>query len=75
MSISSIAATAQSGIQQALQRFDQSAQRTARMGQDDSIDPAEEAVDQMGDKEAVEANIKVMQVADDMMGALFDIKV
>lgn len=75
MSISSIAATAQSGIRQALSRFDQSAARTARMGEDDSVDPGEEAVNQIGDKEAVEANLKVMQVADDMMGVLFDIKV
>jgi flagellar hook protein FlgE len=74
MSISSIAATAQTGIQQALSRFDQSAQRTARMGQDDSVDPAKEVVNQIGAKEAFEANIKVMKVADDMLGALLDIK-
>jgi flagellar basal body rod protein FlgC len=75
MSISSIAATAQTGIQQALSRFDESAQRTARMGQDDSVDPAQEAVNQIGAKAAVEANIKVMKATDEMFGALLDIKV
>jgi flagellar hook protein FlgE len=75
MPISSIAATAQAGVQQALTRFNQSAQRTARMGQDDSVDPAQEAVNQIGAKEAVTANVKVMKAADDMLGTLLDIKV
>jgi flagellar hook protein FlgE len=75
MPISSIAATAQAGVQQALTQFDQSARRTARAGQDDSVDPAQEAVNQISAKEAVEANLKVMKAADDMLGTLVDIKV
>jgi flagellar hook protein FlgE len=75
MPISSIAATAQAGVQLALSRFNQSAQRTAQSGQDSSVDPAQEAVNQIGDKQAVQANLKVMKAADDMMGTLLDIKV
>ena len=45
------------------------------MGQDSSVDPAQEAVNQISDKEAVAANLKVMKAADDMTGTLLDIKV
>ena len=73
-SISSIAANAQFGIQQALSRFDNSAQRTARSATDPSVDPAQEVVEQVSAKTAAEANFKVMATANDMLGSLLDIK-
>ena len=75
MSISSIASIAQSGVQQALSRFDKSAQNTVRDANGGQGDLAADAVGQISDKLAVEANLKVMKTADDMMGSLLDLKV
>lgn len=74
-SISSVASTAQYGVQQALSRFDKSAQNTVRDAGGANGDLAGDAVDQISAKAAVEANLKVMKVADDMMGSLLDLKV
>ncbi len=60
-----ITATAQAGLAAAFQRFDQSAQRTARFGHDgQDIDLASEAVEQIKDREAVSANIAVLKASD-----------
>jgi hypothetical protein len=75
MSISSIASIAQYGVQRALSRFDKSAQNTVRDASGDGGDLAGDAVDQISSKLAVEANLKVMKTADDMMGRLLDLKV
>ena len=74
MSISSIASIAQYGVQRALSRFDKSAQDTVHDAHGGEGDPAGDAVDQISAKLAVEANLKVMKTADDMMGRLFDLK-
>jgi hypothetical protein len=75
MSISSIASIAQYGVQRPLSRFDKSAQNTVRDASGDGGDLAGDAVDQISSKLAVEANLKVMKTADDMMGRLLDLKV
>ena len=75
MSISSVAATAQYGVQQALSRFDKSAQKTVGDAGGGNGDLANDVADQVGAKQAAEANMKVMKVADDMLGSLLDIKV
>lgn len=74
MSVSSIAAIAQQGVQTALARFDKHAQDALRTAQGRG-EPGTSIANLAGDKQAAEANLKVMQAADDMMGVLFDLKV
>jgi flagellar hook protein FlgE len=75
MSISAIAATAQYGVQQALSRFDKSAQNTVRDTNGGNGDLADDVVDQMTAKQSFDANVKIMKTADNMMGTLLDLKV
>jgi flagellar hook protein FlgE len=80
MNINRIASTAQAGIQSALARFDDSAQRTARMNAPNpengtGVDVAQEVVQQSSAKHEVSANIAVLRTADEMVGRLLDLKV
>jgi len=65
-------AIASAGVSTALVRFEASAQRTARNPLDNL---AEETVERMQAKTAVAANAAVLRTADDMMGALLDIRI
>lgn len=69
-----IAASA-AGIANAINRFDASAQRTARWGSPagGDVDLAQEAVEMIGAKAALKANVQVMRTADEMTGVLLDI--
>ncbi len=66
---------ATSGIRAAFERADASAARTARFG-DPAAEPdlAHEAVEQIGAKAELKANLAVARTADEMLGALLDIK-
>jgi flagellar basal body rod protein FlgC len=64
---------ATSGLAAATARLDASAQRTARWGQDPSVDLAKEAVEQITAKAEFKANAAVIRTADQMMGELLDI--
>ena len=69
-------AIAGAALVQAVARFDASAQRTARTGNDAApVDLAEEAVEQISAKHAFTANLTVLRTADDMTNRLLDIKV
>lgn len=69
-------AIAAAGVSAAISRFDVSAQRTVRWGTTagEGVELAQEAVEQIGAKAALEANMQVMRTADEMLGALLDIK-
>jgi len=60
---------AAAGMQTAQQRFEASAQRTAKAPLDDL---AEEVVEQVQAKTAFSANVAVARTADDMTGTLLD---
>lgn len=62
--------TALGGLQAASARFEASAERTARMGSNETVDPATEVVEQVQAKSQFVANLKVVRVADSMMDAL-----
>jgi flagellar basal body rod protein FlgC len=66
--------TARYGMMAASQRLDASAERVARMGADDSVDYGQEAVEQIGAKQAFSANAGVVKIADQMWQALLDIQ-
>jgi flagellar basal body rod protein FlgC len=71
-----ISAIAGAGLVQAVRRFDASAQRTARAGEDAAkVDLAEEAIEQISAKHAFTANLSVLRAADDMVKQLLDIRV
>ena len=71
-----ISAIAGAGLVQAVRRFDASAQRTARAGAEGApVDLAEEAVEQIGAKHALTANLAVLKTSDEMIKRLLDIKV
>ena len=65
-------AIASAGVSTALARFEASAQRTARNPLDNL---ARETVERMQAKTVVAANVAVLRTADDMMGALLDIRI
>jgi flagellar hook protein FlgE len=70
-----VTAIAQGGLQKAFQSFEQSAERTARMGAPGAdVDLGSEIVTQLQAKTAVSANIAVLRTADEMLGKLLDIK-
>ncbi|MFC3069088.1 flagellar basal body rod C-terminal domain-containing protein [Phenylobacterium soli] len=63
------------GLMAASQRFDASAARTARMGdQSSDIDYAAEAVEQIEAKHQFSANLGTIKVADEMWRSLMDIQ-
>lgn len=75
MNINRIASTAQAGIQSALARFENSAERTVRMNDPEAgVDIAQEMVTQLNAKHELSANISVLRTADEMIGKLLDIK-
>jgi len=68
--------TATSGMLAASRRFEQSADRTARLGTNlpgaDQIDPANEAVDQIESADSFAANAKVVSTSAQMSKQLLD---
>lgn len=62
------------GMFAAEQRFAASAARTARMGEDASVDPAQEMVEQIQARQQFAANVKVVKFADDMWRSLMAIQ-
>ena len=64
-------AIAASGIQSAMNRFDASARRTAAAPLDNLV---EETVERIGAEISVRANAAVLRTADEMLGALLDIR-
>ena len=66
--------TALGGLQAASARFEASAQRTARMGSDDTVDPASEVVDQVQASQQFKANLGVVKIANQMWSDLLEIQ-
>lgn len=66
--------TALGGLQAASARFEASAQRTARMGADDTVDPAGEVVEQISAKQQFSANLGVVKIANQMWSDLLEIQ-
>jgi flagellar basal body rod protein FlgC len=66
-------ATAASGLQAAVSRLNASADRTARMGLSQDVDPVYESVERIEAGAAFKANVAVIRTADQMTGALLDI--
>jgi flagellar hook protein FlgE len=66
--------TARGGLMAASARFEASAERTARMGADASVDPAQEAVEQITAKHQFSANLGVIRIADEMWKSLLAIQ-
>jgi flagellar hook protein FlgE len=62
------------GLMAASARLEASAQRTARMGDDATVDPAVEAVEQIQAKQQFSANLGVIRVAGQMMDALLSMQ-
>jgi len=68
--------TAAAGMFAAADRLSASAQRTAAWGLEQSqVDLAREAVEQVSAKTDFKANAAVIRIADEMTGALLDMKV
>jgi len=75
-----VIATAAAGMFAAADRLSASAQRTAAWGLEEGqaeakIDLAQEAVEQISAKAEFKADAAVAKTADEMMGALLDLKV
>ena len=71
-----VMAIASAGLQTSMQRFEQSAQRTAQAASPYSdVDMAEEAVEQISARSAFSANVAVIRTANQMMGQLLDLMV
>jgi flagellar hook protein FlgE len=66
--------TAVSGMMAAQTRLGASASRVAKMGVDDSVDPAEEAVTQVQAKQSFAANAAVVKLSDEMWRMLLDVQ-
>ncbi len=66
------ASIAAGGVASAMARFEQSAARTARAPLDNL---AAEMVERIEARTAVSANVAVLRTADDMTGALLDMRV
>ena len=62
------------GMAAASARFTQSAERTARMGDDPSVDTTQEVVEQIDAKHQFSANLGVVKIADEMWRALLDLQ-
>ncbi len=69
-----VMAIASAGLQTSMQRFEQSAQRTAAAASPFAdVDMAEEAVEQISARAAFSANVQVIRTANQMMGQLLDL--
>lgn len=66
--------TALGGLQAASARFEASAERTARLGADDSVDPASEVVEQVQASQQFKANLGVVKIANQMWSDLLEIQ-
>jgi len=66
--------TALGGLQAASARFEASAERTARIGADDSVDPASEVVEQVRASQQFKANLGVVKIANQMWSDLLEIQ-
>ena len=64
---------ARNGMLVAEQRFDASANRVAHMGQDSSVDPARETVEQIQAATQFKMNVNVVKFTDDMWRSIIDI--
>jgi len=62
------------GMFAAQQRFESSAERTARMGQDPTVDPAKEMVEQVEAKLQFAANVNVAKFTTDMWRVLLELQ-
>jgi len=65
---------ARGGLMAASARFEASAVRTAQMGDDSTVDPTQEAVDQISAKHQFSANLGVIRIADEMWRSLLKIQ-
>jgi flagellar basal body rod protein FlgC len=65
---------ARAGLMAASNRLQVSAVKTARMNSDPSVDPSEEAVEQIGAKHQFEANLGVIRVSDEMWRSLMEVQ-
>ncbi len=69
-------ATAAYGMNKAIKTFEDSAVRTAGLGNPNiPVDPVKEVAAQITSRTAFEANVKTAKVANQMIGAVLDIKV
>ena len=69
-----VMAIASAGLQTSMQRFEQSAQRTAQLASPYAdVDMAAEAVEQISARAAFSANVAVIRTANQMMGQLLDL--
>jgi len=69
-----VMAIASAGLQTSMQRFEQSAQRTAQLASPYAdVDMAQEAVERISAKSAFSANVAVIRTANQMMGQLLDL--
>ena len=67
--------TAAAGMTSAFARADASAARTVRFGAPaDDVNLAQEVVEQISAKSELKANVAVARTADEMLGALLDIR-
>ncbi|MDB5419561.1 MAG: hypothetical protein JWP50_2980 [Phenylobacterium sp.] len=65
---------ARGGLMAASAQFEASAVRTAQMGPDSTVDPAQEAVQQISAKHQFSANLGVIRIADEMWRSLLAIQ-
>jgi len=65
---------ARGGLMAASARFEASAVRTAQMGDDSTVDPTQEVVDQISAKHQFSANLGVIRIADEMWRSLLKIQ-
>jgi len=71
-----VMAIASAGLQTSMQRFEQSAQRTAMVASPYAdVDMAQEAVEQISARTSFSANVQVIRTANQMMGELLDLMV
>jgi flagellar hook protein FlgE len=71
-----VMAIASAGLQTSMQRFEQSAQRTAAASSPYAdVDLAQEVVEQVSARSAFSANVSVIRTANQMMGELLDMMV
>jgi flagellar hook protein FlgE len=66
--------SAAAGMTAASRRFEASAGRVARMDVEPGVDLAREALELIGAKAQFKASAQLVRVADEMLGALLDIK-
>jgi flagellar hook protein FlgE len=72
--IGAVSSIALSGLQTAATRFERSAERTTAWSPASSVDLAKETVEQIEAKHAFSASLSVIRTADEMLGALLDVR-